>query len=94
MALNPLDLAIIRGRLQQITEEMDLVHVKAAFSPVVSEMADRANAIIDPLKMEVVSQGPTGHPMFVSTMQASARSMVTDMDAALEDGDIIVMNGA
>ena len=90
--MDPLELAVIRGRLQQITEEMDLVHVKAAFSPVVSEMADRANAIVDPLKMEVVSQGRTGHPMFVSTMQASARSMVVDMDAALEDGDIVVMN--
>ena len=79
--MDALDLAVIRGRLQQITEEMDLVHVKAAFSPVVSEMADRANAVIDPLRMEVVSQGRTGHPMFVSTMQASARSMVTGIGA-------------
>ena len=90
--MDALDLAVIRGRLQQIAEEMDLVHVKAAFSPVVSEMADRANSIIDPIRIEVVTQGRTGHPMFVSTMQASARSIVEGIGSPLEDGDVIVMN--
>ena len=90
--MNPLDLAIIRGRLQQITDEMDLVHVKAAFSPVVSEMADRANAIIDPRRLEVVSQGKTGLPVFVSAMQASARSIMKILGAELQDGDVVIMN--
>jgi N-methylhydantoinase B len=90
--MNPLDIAIIRGRLQQITDEMDVVHTKAAFSPVVSEMSDRANAIIDPERLEVVSQGKTGLPVFVSAMQAAARSIMKILGPQLRDGDVIIMN--
>ena len=92
MALNPLDLAIIRGRLQQITDEMDLVHVKAAFSPIVSEMSDRANAMINPKRLEVVSQGKTGLPIFVSAMQTSARSIMERLGSDMRDGDVVIMN--
>jgi N-methylhydantoinase B len=90
--MNPLDIAIIRGRLQQITDEMDVVHTKAAFSPVVSEMSDRANAIIDPRRLEVVSQGKTGLPVFVSAMQSAARSIMNKVGAELRDGDVVIMN--
>jgi len=90
--MNPLDIAIIRGRLQQITDEMDVVHTKAAFSPVVSEMSDRANAIIDPQRLEVVSQGKTGLPVFVSAMQSAARSIMNRVGGELREGDVIIMN--
>jgi len=90
--MNPLDIAIIRGRLQQITDEMDVVHTKAAFSPVVSEMSDRANAIIDPRRLEVVSQGKTGLPVFVSAMQSAARSIMRKVGPELREGDVVIMN--
>src|SRR5271167_563119 len=90
--MDPLDLAIIRGRLQQITDEMDMVHKKAAFSPVISEMNDRANSLIDPRRCEVVAQGLTGLPIFVSTMQAAARSCLDMVGDELADGDIVIMN--
>ena len=90
--MNPLELALIRGRLQHITDEMDLVQTKAAFSPVVSEMADRANAIVDGRTGEVVMQGHTGLPIFVSTMQATVQSVLADIRDDLRDGDVIVTN--
>ena len=90
--MNPLDIAIIRGRLQQITDEMDVVHTKAAFSPVVSEMSDRANAMIDPKRLEVVSQGKTGLPVFVSAMQSAARAITDRLGSELAEGDIVIMN--
>ena len=90
--MNALDIAIIRGRLQQITDEMDLVHTKAAFSPVVSEMSDRANAMIDPRRLEVVSQGKTGLPVFVSAMQSAARSIMMILGKELQEGDVVIMN--
>lgn len=90
--MNPVDLAVIRGRLQQITDEMDLVQTKAAFSPVVSEMWDRANAIIDARSSEVVMQGTTGLPIFVSTMQATVASVLEDVRDDLGDGDVLIIN--
>ena len=90
--MNPLDIAIIRGRLQQITDEMDVVHTKAAFSPVVSEMSDRANAMIDPKRLEVVSQGKTGLPVFVSAMQSAARAITDRLGSELAEGDVVIMN--
>ena len=90
--MNPLDLAIIRGRLQQITDEMDLVQTKAAFSPVVSEMWDRANAIVDARSGEVVMQGTTGLPIFVSTMQATVESVLAECRDDLRDGDVVITN--
>lgn len=90
--MNPLELAIIRGRLQQLTDEMDLVQTKAAFSPVVSEMADRSNALIDGRTGEVVMQGHTGLPIFVSTMQLTVQSVLAELRDELRDGDVIVTN--
>ena len=90
--MHALDLAIIRGRLQQVADEMDLVHTRAAFSPVISEMADRANSIIDPQRLEVVTQGKTGLPVFVTTMQSAARAIMDTVGHELRDGDVIVMN--
>lgn len=92
MTMDPLELAIIRGRLQQITDEMDLVHQRAAFSPVVSEQSDRANAFVDPRRQEVVMQGATGLPIFVSTMQASAQACMARLGERLGEGDVIMMN--
>jgi N-methylhydantoinase B len=90
--MDSLELAIMRGRLQQIADEMDLVHQRAAFSPVVSEQSDRSNSLIDPQLLEVVSQGATGLPIFVSTMQASARACLDQLGSELDDGDVIIMN--
>lgn len=90
--MDPLDLAVIRGRFQQIVDEMDLVHTKSAVSPVISEMLDRASAIVDVGLREVVAQGETGLPMFVSAMQTAARSVLDAVGPELRPGDVLVMN--
>lgn len=90
--MHPLDLAILRGRLTHITDEMDIVQARAAFSPVVSEMWDRSNAIIDARTGEVVSQGQTGLPIFVSTMQASAQACLRRLGSELREGDVVILN--
>jgi N-methylhydantoinase B len=90
--MDPIDLAVIRGRFQQIADEMDLVHTRAAFSPIVSETWDRANAIIDGSNGEVISQGTTSLPIFVYTMQASAQTCLERLGDRIEDGDVILVN--
>jgi N-methylhydantoinase B len=90
--MDPIELAVIRGRLQQIADEMDLVHTRAAFSPIVSETWDRANALIYADTGEVMSQGTTSLPIFVYTMQASAQTVLERFGDRFEDGDVILVN--
>jgi hypothetical protein len=40
MTLDPVTLAVIRNGLRQVASEMDLVHEKTSFSPVISEGFD------------------------------------------------------
>jgi len=45
MTLDPVTLAVIGNGLTQVASEMDLVHEKTSFSPVISEAFDRSNGI-------------------------------------------------
>ena len=47
-ALDPVTLAVIESGLQQVASEMDLVHQRTSFSPVISEAYDRSNGIYAP----------------------------------------------
>ena len=44
MSLDPVTLAVIQNGLRQVASEMDLVHEKTSFSPVISEGFDRSRA--------------------------------------------------
>ena len=56
MTLDPVTLAVIQNGLRQVASEMDLVHEKTSFSPVISEGFDRSNGIYDRTTGEVVAQ--------------------------------------
>ena len=43
--IDPLTLAVVRGSLEQLAEEMDLTLKRTAFSPVISEGNDMANGL-------------------------------------------------
>lgn len=88
--MDALTLAIIDGRMQQVTEEMDQLFVEAALSPVIAEGRDRASGIYT-TSGEVVAQGHDGLPLFVSVMQFA----VTQVLHALRDlqpGDVVLVN--
>jgi N-methylhydantoinase B len=53
MTLDPVTLAVIQNGLRQVASEMDLVHEKTSFSPVISEGFDRSNGIYDRATGEV-----------------------------------------
>lgn len=89
---DPVRLAIVRGRLQQIVDEMDLVQTRTAFSPIVTQAGDRASGLIDAASGEVVVQGEYGLPIFILAMQSSAQTILDEMRADLADGDVIVFN--
>lgn len=98
MATNPettveqqLRLAIFRGALEEIAEEMDLVFERTAFSPVISDGWDRADGIYDGLSGEVIAQGARGLPIFVGVMQFTVQEVITRCPD-MRDGDIYVVN--
>jgi N-methylhydantoinase B len=91
MALNPVTLAVIQNGLRQIASEMDLVHEKTSFSPVISEAFDRSNGIYHPLTGEVIAQGEMGLPIFVGVMQFTTQAVI-EKRKDLEPGDVILIN--
>ena len=91
MTLDPVTLAVIQNGLRQVASEMDLVHEKTSFSPVISEGFDRSNGIYDRTTGEVVAQGELGLPIFVGVMQFTTQAVI-ERRRDLEPGDVILVN--
>jgi len=89
MTLDPVTLAVIQNGLRQVASEMDLVHEKTSFSPVISEGFDRSNGIYDRTTGEVVAQGELGLPIFVGVMQFTTQAVI-ERRRDLEPGDVIL----
>src|ERR1700747_3629051 len=91
MTLDPVTLAVIQNGLRQVASEMDLVHEKTSFSPVISEGFDRSNGIYDRTTGEVVAQGELGLPIFVGVMQFATQAVI-ERRRDLDPGDVILVN--
>ncbi|RDD61219.1 hydantoinase B/oxoprolinase family protein [Ferruginivarius sediminum] len=91
MTIDPVTLTVIEKGLQQVCSEMDLVHEKTSFSPVISEAFDRSNGIYGLADGRVIAQGELGLPIFVGVMQETTRSVIAERQD-LEDGDVILVN--
>jgi N-methylhydantoinase B len=91
MSLDPVTLAVIENGLNQICSEMDLVHEKTSFSPVISEGFDRSNGIYSGTNGEMIAQGALGLPIFLGVMQFATQA-VLERRTDLEPGDIIIQN--
>lgn len=91
MSFDPVLLAVIQNGLNQVATEMDLVHEKTSFSPVISEGFDRSNGIYHRETGEVIAQGEMGLPSFVGVMQFTTQEVIARRPD-LEPGDIILIN--
>ncbi len=91
MPLDPVTLAVIENGLNQVCSEMDLVHEKTSFSPVISEAYDRSNGIYGRKDGEMIAQGELGLPIFLGVMQFATEA-VLERRKDLEDGDVIIQN--
>ncbi|MFD2857873.1 hydantoinase B/oxoprolinase family protein [Seohaeicola zhoushanensis] len=58
--IDPVTLTVVEKGLQQVCTEMDLVHEKTSFSPVISEAYDRSNGIYGTADGRMISQGRPG----------------------------------
>lgn len=89
--LDPITLTVLHYRLQQITEEMDVILDRAAFSPIISEGRDRASGIFSPVDGRLIAQGNTGMPIHVGAMQFAAATIARRKGGHRPD-DIYIIN--
>ena len=89
--VDPMTLAVIDGQLTQIVEEMDLVVVQTAFSPIISEGFDRACGLYEFSTGDLITQGESCLPIFVGTMEQTIKS-VLDAGVEFAEGVVIITN--
>jgi N-methylhydantoinase B len=92
--MNPVTLAVVRGSLEQIADEMDLHLIHAAISPIISETNDCAHGIFHPLTGETIAQGRYGLPVFLAYMQFAVQNVlrIAQAEGGFRPGDVWVMN--
>lgn len=92
--IDPITLAVVKGALEQVVDEMDAIIVRAAFSPVISEQLDRASGVFHPVTGDVVAQGSLTLPIFMTAMQFSVQAVMTEAErrGGFRPGDIYIMN--
>ena len=47
--IDPVTLAVLNGRLEQIADEMDATLFRSAFNPIIAEAHDASHGIYDPV---------------------------------------------
>ncbi|MGI9604776.1 MAG: hydantoinase B/oxoprolinase family protein, partial [Acidimicrobiales bacterium] len=93
-SLDPVTLAVLPGRLEQLVDEMDATLFRSAFNPIIAEAHDASHGIYDRDTGKTVAQGSTGLPVFVGSM-AGAVGLIIDKTAehgGPKDGDVWVFN--
>ena len=92
--IDPVTLAVIRGRLEQIVDEMDATLFRSAFSPVIAEARDGSHGIYDAATGATLAQGKLGLPIFVGAMSFATRAAMAraEADGGPRPGDVYFMN--
>jgi N-methylhydantoinase B len=92
--MDPVTLAVVRGALEQIADEMDLHLIHAAISPIISETNDCAHGLFQPETGETIAQGGYGLPQFLANMQFSVQTVIAAASDAggFRDGDVWILN--
>ena len=92
--MDAVTLAVVRGSLEQIADEMDLHLIHAAISPIISETNDCANGIFHPVTGETIAQGRYGLPVFLAYMQFTVQKVIelANAEGGFKPGDMWIMN--
>ncbi|WP_287496429.1 hydantoinase B/oxoprolinase family protein [Pandoraea sp. CB10b_02] len=92
--LDPVTLAVLKGRLEQIADEMDATLYRSAFNPIIAEAHDACHGIYDAASGATLVQGKSGLPVFVGAMafavQAAARAAAER--GGMVEGDVWLFN--
>ena len=94
MPIDPVTLAVMKGRLEQIADEMDATLFRSAFNPIIAEAHDASHGLYDAVSGDTLVQGKSGLPIFVGVMAFAVRAVIDKVkrDGHLADGDVFLFN--
>jgi len=94
MAIDPITLAILKGRLEQIADEMDATLFRSAFNPIIAEAHDASHGIYEATSGDTLVQGKSGLPIFVGVMAFAVKAVIAKAAAqgGPNDGDVWIFN--
>ena len=92
--MDAVTLAILKGRLEQIADEMDATLFRTAFNPIIAEAHDASHGIYDAKTGETLIQGKSGLPIFVGVMAFAVKAVIDKVskDGHLHEGDVFIFN--
>lgn len=94
MALDNVTLAILKGRLEQIADEMDATLFRSAFNPIIAEAHDASHGIYDAATGDTLVQGKSGLPIFVGVMAFAVKAVIAKAatQGGINEGDVWIFN--
>ncbi len=92
--LDPVTLAVLKGRLEQIADEMDATLYRSAFNPIIAEAHDACHGMYDAATGATLIQGKSGLPVFVGAMAFAvmAAAKAAADRGGMVDGDVWLFN--
>lgn len=96
MSIDPITLAVLAGRMEQIADEMDATLFRAAFNPIIAEAHDASHGLYHAVTGDTLVQGKSGLPIFVGVMSFAVKAVIDKVAETgdLADGDIFIFNDA
>lgn len=93
-AIDPVTLAVLKGRLEQIADEMDATLYRSAFNPIIAEARDACHGLYHAETGDTLVQGTKGLPIFVGAMAFAVRAVIEKVarDGDLQRGDTFLFN--
>ncbi|WP_137180831.1 hydantoinase B/oxoprolinase family protein [Roseomonas sp. AR75] len=94
MTLDPVTLAVLKGRLEQIADEMDATLYRSAFNPIIAEARDACHGLYHAETGATLVQGTKGLPIFVGAMSFAVQAVIRRVQGGtpLEPGDTFIFN--
>lgn len=90
--IDPVTLSVLKGRLEEICDEMDATLFRAAFSPVIAEARDASHAIYDARTGDTLVQGKYSLPIFIGSMAFTVKAVIDKFGANFAEGDVYILN--
>lgn len=90
--IDAVTLAVLKGRLEQIADEMDATLFRSAFNPIIAEAHDASHGLYHATTGETLIQGKSGLPIFVGAMSFAVKAVIDRFGADVRDGDVFIFN--
>lgn len=99
MTIDPVTLAVLKGRFEGIADEMDATLYRSAFNPIIAEARDACHGLYHAQSGDTLVQGTKGLPIFVGAMSFAVRAVIDkvardsrDGRQELAEGDTFIFN--